>query len=83
LTNILETERLKLRPLTLADADTAYKWTGESAKLKCLSLPAASFFRTVFIPRRAAKRSLPLSSRPTAYVAAFMLRYYPSALSRE
>jgi len=29
MTNILETERLILRPLTLADADTAYKWTGD------------------------------------------------------
>lgn len=29
MTNILETERLTLRPLTLADADTAYIWTGD------------------------------------------------------
>ncbi|MCL2727773.1 MAG: GNAT family N-acetyltransferase [Bacteroidales bacterium] len=29
MTNILETDRLILRPLTLADADIAYKWTGD------------------------------------------------------
>jgi len=27
--NIIETERLILRPLTLADAETAFKWTGD------------------------------------------------------
>ena len=38
MTNIIETERLILRPLTLADADIAYHgWTGDQEVAKYVS----------------------------------------------
>jgi len=49
LTNIIETERLILRPLTLADADTAfYGWTGDKEVSKYVSwLPHHSVDDTI------------------------------------
>ena len=37
ITNIIETERLILRPLTLADAETAFRWTGDLEVAKYVS----------------------------------------------
>jgi ribosomal-protein-alanine N-acetyltransferase len=49
MTNIIETERLILRPLTLADADTAYHgWTGDREVAKYVSwLPHHSINDTI------------------------------------
>jgi len=49
MTNIIETERLILRPLTLADADTAYYgWTGDPEVAKYVSwLPHHSIDNTI------------------------------------
>ena len=49
MTNIIETERLILRPLTLADADTAYHgWTGDPEVAKYVSwLPHHSIDDTI------------------------------------
>jgi ribosomal-protein-alanine N-acetyltransferase len=49
MTNIIETERLILRPLTLADADTAYYgWTGDPEVAKYVSwLPNHSIDNTI------------------------------------
>ncbi|MDR0492202.1 MAG: GNAT family N-acetyltransferase [Nitrososphaerota archaeon] len=49
MTNIIETERLILRPLTLADADTAYYgWTGDPEVAKYVSwLPHHSIGDTI------------------------------------
>ena len=37
MTNIIETDRLILRPLTLADAETAFRWTGDLEVAKYVS----------------------------------------------
>ena len=49
MTNIIETERLILRPLTLDDADTAYRgWTGDTKVAKYVSwLPHHSIDDTI------------------------------------
>jgi len=49
MTNIIETQRLILRPLTLADADTAYRgWTGDPEVAKYVSwLPHHSIEDTI------------------------------------
>jgi len=49
ITNIIETERLILRPLTLADADTAFNgWTGDLEVAKYVSwLPHHSISDTI------------------------------------
>ena len=49
MTNIIETQRLILRPLTLADADTAYRgWTGDPDVAKYVSwLPHHSIEDTI------------------------------------
>ena len=49
MTNIIETERLILRPLTLADADTAFNgWSGDLEVAKYVSwLPHHSISDTI------------------------------------
>ena len=48
MTNIIETDRLTLRPLTLADADTAFGWTGDPEVAEYVSwLPHHSIDDTI------------------------------------
>ena len=49
MTNIIETQRLLLRPLTLADAETAYRgWTGDRDAMQYVSwLPHRSIEETI------------------------------------